>query len=86
MRRSVELSHMHFIIKYRQTLRCRHFAISIKRLCNHLEMSQRLHNRRFLFRRTLRLFGIFLLRQVIILPDLQTTFPLDLRNIQGRYL
>ena len=53
---------------------------------HHLKMLQRLHNRRFLFRRTLRHFSIFLLRQIIVLPHIQPALPLDLRDIQGRYL
>ena len=49
-------------------------------------MLQCLHNRRFLFRRALRHFGIFLLRQIIVLPNIQPTFPLDLGDVQRRYL
>ena len=49
-------------------------------------MLQCLHNRRFLLRRTLRHFRIFLLRQIIVLSHIQPALPLDLGNIQAGYL
>ena len=49
-------------------------------------MLQHLHNRRFLLRRTLRHFGIFLLRQVIVLPHIQPALPFDLGDIQAGHL
>ena len=52
----------------------------------HAKMPQCIHNGRFLFRRALRRFGIFLLRQMIVLASLQPALPLDLGDIQGRYL
>lgn len=49
-------------------------------------MPQCLYDRiRFLLR-TLGLLRIFGLRLVVVLPYLQTTFLLDLRNVQGRHL
>ena len=53
---------------------------------NHLKMLQSLHNRILFLLRTLRLLCIFGLRLVVVLPYLQTTLLLDLRDIQGRNL
>ena len=49
-------------------------------------MLQSLHDRILFFLWTLRLLCIFGLRLVVVLPYLQTTFLLDLRDIQGRNL
>ena len=49
-------------------------------------MPKCIHNGRFLFRRALRRFGIFLLRQMIVLASLQPALPLDPGDMQGRYL
>ena len=49
-------------------------------------MLQCVHNGRFLFRRALWHFGIFLLRQMIVLANLQPALPLNLGDMQGRYL
>ena len=49
-------------------------------------MLQSLHNRILFLLRTLRLLCIFGLRLVVVLPYLQTTLLLDLRDIQGRNL
>ena len=48
-------------------------------------MLQCFHNRILFFLRTLGLLCIFGLRLVVVLSYLQTTFLLDLRDIQGRY-
>ena len=49
-------------------------------------MPQCLYDRILFFLRTLGLLCIFGLRLVVVLSDFQTTFLLDLRNVQGRYL
>ena len=49
-------------------------------------MLQCFHNCIFFLLRALRLLRIFGLRLMVVLPYLQTTLLLDLRDIQGRYL
>ena len=66
------------------------FAYPIRSLwlvsTNHLKMLQCLHDCLFFLRRTLGNSLSLGLGQIIVLPDLQPTFPLDLGDIQAGHL
>ena len=55
-------------------------------ILDHVEVFQRLHNSRFLFRWAFRLFGTFRLWTVIVIPLNKAILLLYLRDIEGRYL
>ena len=53
---------------------------------NHSKVLQCILDCFFLLRWALWLLGVLFLGLVIVLPNVQPTFSLHLRNIQGRYL
>ena len=72
--------------KKQQARRIAPTGLPLFALLYHSEVLQCLHDCFFFLRRALWLLGILLLRQIIVLPNIQPTFPLHLRNIQRRYL
>lgn len=63
----------HRLLNNRWSLLRTPFIVSpiLQNSLKHAKMPQCIHNGRFLFRRALRRFGIFLLRQMIVLASLQ---------------